>query len=71
MNHQAAIELLPLYSLDALGLADALAVEIHLARCDVCQEELAGYARVAVALSGEMEPRPGVWPSILRRIEFG
>lgn len=69
MTHAEALELLPLYSLDALELDDQSQVERHVERCDRCRGELAGYATVARALSDEIEPRPGVWQGILERIE--
>ncbi len=68
MNHDAALELLPLFSLHALDEAGARAVEVHVAVCPVCRSELAGYAAVTEALSGELEPGPEVWPSIVARI---
>ena len=71
MNHETAFELLPLLSLDALEESDARAVEFHVQRCAVCRRELAAYASVTAALSGELEPGPHVWPGILSRIEFG
>ena len=71
MNHQTAFELLPLLSLDALEEADARAVEFHVRRCVTCRNELAAYASVTAALTGELEPGPDVWPGIVSRIEFG
>jgi hypothetical protein len=69
MRHGKALELLPLYSLDALERDDQRAVESHVARCRICQEELRGYAFVASALSGEMELSLSVWDGILERIQ--
>ncbi len=71
MKHKAALELLPLFSLDALEEADARAVKFHVAGCPVCRDGLASYATVVAALSGEREPGPDVWPGILARIEVG
>ena len=68
MRHETAFELLPLFSLDALEETDARAVEYHVQRCAICRRELATYAGVAAALSGELEPGPEVWPAILTRI---
>ncbi len=68
MNHRAALELLPLFSLDALEEGEARAVELHVTACSACLSELAGYAAVTRALSGELEPGPDVWPSIMARI---
>lgn len=67
MNHDAAFELLPLFSLDALEEMDARALELHVLHCERCRRELAGYASVTAALSGELEPRPDVWSGILAR----
>lgn len=69
MRHDDVFELLPLYALDALEPADRRSVEGHVARCSACRGELAGYAVVADALSGEMEPSPRVWAGILERID--
>ena len=71
MNHQAAFELLALLSLDALETSDAHAVELHVRRCAICRDELATYAGVTAALSGELEPGPEVWEAILTRIGVG
>lgn len=69
MKHKAIFELLPLFSLDALEEADARAVELHVFGCPICRAELAGYATVTAALSGELEPGPDVWSGILARID--
>lgn len=69
MRHAMALELLPLYSLDALEPDDQREVERHLAQCRRCQRELRRYGAVASALSGEMEPSPSVWSGILDRIQ--
>lgn len=68
MRHHDVFELLPLYSLDALVGRESRQVERHLARCGRCQTELAGYERVADALSGEMEPSQETWERIQERI---
>ena len=69
MRHATALELLPLYSLDALEPDEQREVESHVARCRRCREELRGYGAVASALSGEMEPSLRVWDGILERIQ--
>lgn len=69
MRHHQIFELLPLYSLDALEGIERRQVERHLARCGLCQAELASYDRVAEALSGEMEPSPDTWQRIQERID--
>lgn len=68
MNHLAAFELLPLYSLDAVDPDDRRAIDVHVASCQACQGELSRYARVVVALSGELEPSAHLWSRILDRI---
>lgn len=69
MRHGKALELLPLYSLDALEREDQREVESHVSHCRICQAELRRYAGVASVLAGEMEPGPQVWTGILSRIE--
>lgn len=69
MRHSDAFELLPMYALDALTSADRRSVDEHVAHCAHCPEELARYAVVAKALSGEMEPSPRVWAGILEKID--
>lgn len=69
MRHATALDLLPLYALDALERGEQREVESHVARCRRCREEMRGYGAVASALSGEMEPSAEVWEGILERIQ--
>ena len=69
MRHAAALELLPLYSLDALEPGEHREVERHVARCRRCRAELRSYGAVTSALSGEIEPSHETWNGILRRIQ--
>jgi anti-sigma-K factor RskA len=47
------------YALDALSAEEADAYEQHLAQCERCREELAGFSEVATALAyGAVAPEP-------------
>jgi anti-sigma-K factor RskA len=47
------------YALDALSAEESEAYEQHLAQCDRCREELAGFSEVATALAyGHVAPPP-------------
>jgi anti-sigma factor RsiW len=50
MDHKEAIELLPAYLDQELGLADAMAVERHLSNCSECQHEFAKQSNVSAQL---------------------
>ena len=50
MEHKQAIELLPAYLDQELGISDALAVERHLSSCSECQREFAEQSGVSAQL---------------------
>src|SRR2546428_8506426 len=50
MNHQEALELLPAYMDQELGIADAIRVERHLGSCTECQREYAEQSKVSARL---------------------
>lgn len=50
MDHKEAIELLPAYLDQELGLADAIAVERHLGSCSECQQEYSKLSEVSAQL---------------------
>jgi anti-sigma factor RsiW len=50
MEHQEALELLPAYLDQELGISDAIAVEHHLAGCLECQREYVAQGKVSAQL---------------------
>jgi anti-sigma factor RsiW len=50
MDHKEAIELLPAYLDQELGISDAIAVERHLSSCSECQHEYAEQSGVSAQL---------------------
>jgi anti-sigma factor RsiW len=50
MDHKEAIELLPAYLDQELGISDAIAVELHLSSCPECQHEYAKQSGVSAQL---------------------
>ena len=50
MDHKEAIELLPAYLDQELGISDAIAVERHLSSCSECQHEYAEQSGVSTQL---------------------
>lgn len=53
MDHRAAIELLPAYLDQELGIAEAIAIEHHLSGCSECQAEYAIQSAVSARLRKE------------------
>jgi hypothetical protein len=70
LDHDAVVELLGAYALDAVERDEAEAVEAHLEHCAQCSAELAGYREVAglVANSGGDAPEH-LWRSIVAQID--
>src|SRR5436190_5623931 len=60
-------ELLPLLALDALDIDERDVVEDHLAGCNACLEELAGYSETAAALALAL-PQTDPAPSLKGRV---
>jgi anti-sigma-K factor RskA len=69
LNHDAVVELLGAYALDAVDPQDAAAVEAHLGTCPGCRDEIARLHEAAGALAGPGEdPPPGLWDGIATRL---
>lgn len=51
MTHEAARELLSAYALDALELAEAHEVEMHVRTCEICRSELAQMLETTASLA--------------------
>jgi hypothetical protein len=69
-GHAELQELLGAYALDAVEPAEATVIELHLATCPRCRDELAQHREVAALLgyAGGAAPS-GVWDRIVARLE--
>lgn len=68
MEHKEAIELLPAYLDQELGISDAMAVERHLSSCSECQYELVVQSGVSAQL--KMNAYFDVPPHLAQRIKM-
>lgn len=64
MKHDEVLELVPLYALDALERDEHLAVRNHLATCETCMQDLAGYQSVAAGFTGDGPTPSHLWEKI-------
>jgi anti-sigma factor RsiW len=72
MDHKQAIELLPAYLDQELGISDAMAVERHLGNCPECQHEFAEQSGVSAQLKKDAayfkaphtSPNASKWPCL-------
>jgi hypothetical protein len=64
-----ALELIPLYALDALPEAERGSVHEHLDSCPVCLDELGQYLAVTASLMPDQPAPSHVWPRIQAVIE--
>ena len=69
ISHEAALELLGAYALDAVDGAELLEIQEHLAVCPRCRAELDSLRDVAAALGNSVEPLPdGLWSGIASQL---
>ena len=62
LSHDAVVDLLGAYALDAVDPGEAAAVEAHLGTCPGCLDEIARLQQAAGALAGpEEEPPSELW----------
>jgi anti-sigma-K factor RskA len=62
------------YAAGALDPRERAAVEAHIARCELCRDELAAYRQVTAALAKQVpieQPPPGTWDGIATRLHGG
>ena len=72
MSHEAAYDLLPAFSLDAVNRHEYEQIEAHLTECPRCRAELDAHREVAAALGNSVGPLPeGLWSNISRRLMIG
>ena len=65
MDHQAAQELLGAYALNAVDLHEAAQLDVHVATCAECRQELDQHLEVAALMSvTERGAPPAIWDSI-------
>jgi hypothetical protein len=70
VSHDALIELLGAFAVDAVEPAEAAAIQAHLAVCPRCRDEVAHHQQTAALLANRGgEAPPGVWDAIAARIE--
>ena len=69
LSHDAVVDLLGAYALDAVDPGEAAAVEAHLGTCPGCRDEIARLQQAAGALAGpEEEPPSELWDGIAARL---
>ncbi len=69
LSHDAVVDLLGAYALDAVDPGEAAAVEAHLGTCPGCRDEIARLQEAAGALAGpEEEPPSELWDGIAARL---
>ncbi len=62
LSHEALVELLGAFAVDAVEPAEAAAIRAHLGVCPRCGDELAGYQQTAAMLANTGGEAPaGVW----------
>lgn len=64
MNHNQALELIPLYALSALEVSEVAEVASHLETCPICRAELDSNREVAASLTPDAPAPSGVWARI-------
>jgi anti-sigma factor RsiW len=69
MTHEATMDFLATYALDAVDGEERAQIEEHLAGCPRCRTELDAFREVTTALGNSVEPLPeGLWSSIASRL---
>jgi anti-sigma-K factor RskA len=69
LNHDAVVELLGAYALDAVDPDEAAAVAAHLGTCSSCQDEIARLHEAAGALAApDGDPPARLWDGIAARL---
>lgn len=68
-EHDRVSELLGAYALDAVDLDESLVVELHVASCDLCRDELDQHLETAGAIGTVVEPLPDdLWSRIATQL---
>jgi anti-sigma-K factor RskA len=71
MNHNQALELIPLYALSALEVSEDAEVASHLETCPICRAELDSNREVAASLTTDTPAPSGVWARIEAELDSG